>query len=189
MKNGFLSIMTFFSFLTAVKASDSISIPSIYPSRLTAYDIEQGLPASCVGRIFIDPKGRLWLNSCPSNNIDYNLSFFQYDGKKYYPLKFNDGIKRDKKSKLKIKGITKKGIIYGYQLSLSTMFLFDPDAHEFKYIRINENEKISNIIEDEHDDLYVLSNTSSSYFIYKIEKQKLQLIRKIKIEKEVHFFQ
>ena len=42
----------------------SDSLLKLYPSNLTAYDLEDGLPISCVYDGLMDRQGRFWVNAC-----------------------------------------------------------------------------------------------------------------------------
>jgi signal transduction histidine kinase/DNA-binding response OmpR family regulator len=187
MKNGFFSFLIFICLIKFAGASDSLSIPSIFPSEITAYDIEQGLPMTCVENVFLDPKGRLWLNSCTNQELQQTLGFYQFDGHKSYLPQFIDSSKIIDQSSLFINGITKEGIIYGCRSDLSSVFLLEPNKGKIQYFNLGDNEKVNNIVEGENEEWYLLSSTSTAYFIYKIKKEKIYLIRKIKMKNESNF--
>ncbi|MCB0533197.1 MAG: hypothetical protein H6574_14020 [Lewinellaceae bacterium] len=56
--------------------------PKLLPSSVTVYDIDRGLPISCMDDVYIGPKGQLWINPCRNQDIYQNLSFYAYDGEK-----------------------------------------------------------------------------------------------------------
>jgi hypothetical protein len=57
VKLNFLFLVIFcFRIVFDVAASDTLTIPSLYPSSYAIYDIEQGLPFSCINQTFTDLK-------------------------------------------------------------------------------------------------------------------------------------
>ena len=62
MESRFLNILFYFlSSMTAVCASDSLTLQYIQPAAVKAYDVEEGLMVSCIEESFFDPKGRLYV--------------------------------------------------------------------------------------------------------------------------------
>ena len=147
--------------------------PSIYPSKITAYDIEQGLPASCVDGAFVDKKGRLWLNPCSNQEIHKTLNFYQFDGYRSYFLSILFPGEENVIAKAIISGINKSGELYGRVQSSGEAFLFDPDTHATQFFSIDKNEFLINVVADENDILYILSYDKDNYYIYKIDKRQL----------------
>ena len=182
MKNGCLSIFTFlFLFSSAALAADSLSIPSIYPANITAYKLEQGLLTSCVEDIFLDKKGRFWLNSC-SKTIDKESGFYQFDGYKSYPTQLYNNSKNSEASPGHIRGALSTGILFGNKTDLSGAFLFDPNTHEIQLFDCEEGEVFINMTVNVRDEIYMVTTTFTSYFIYKIHAGEKLPVAEIKVE-------
>ena len=174
MKSAFLSILIPLLFSLPIAAQTGrLSLPAIYPSKITAYDIEQGLPASCVNGAFVDKKGRLWLNPCSYQEIHKTLSFYQFDGYQSYFSSIKVPGEDEKLAQAEIYGMLSSGEFYGIIHVLGTIFFFNPDTHTTQFFSIDKNETLVNVTADENDILYVLSYDKDSYFIYKIENKQL----------------
>ncbi len=183
----YLPIFFIFTLLLSVVAvtSEAQSVPSIYPSSLTAYDIDQGLPISCANKIIIDNDGRLWLNPCPIYYADQDISAYQFDGNESFeiPIKKPDG-DRDSSSWL-FEGITRSGLLFGKNRRSDQAFLLDPETHKSRTYSFPPAERIINIVSNEENHIFALTRTYGSYVIYKLypeEKIILTTIQKPEIK-------
>ncbi len=149
--------------LTVSFASDSLSIPSLYPSYLTAYDEEQGLATSCISEIIVDKKGRLWLKPCPRAIFGKSVSSYLFDGNKSYdiPLPKSDS------STWYVEGISDDGLLFGKNSRSPEVFLLDPETYEHKIYALAADEKIMSIMPGKDNSIFSLSRTVGQYAIYK----------------------
>ena len=165
---GFFILISTLLFNTAKAATDSLVLPAIYPSFLTAYDIDQGLPVSCVNKIVVDNKGRLWLNPCQNIAVGQLLSIYQFDGNRSYviPITKPDGTPNSPIWMLS--GITPDGLLFGKDKASSQVFLLDPETHESQVYSFSPAEKIISIVVDEENNIFTLNRTSGQYIIYQL---------------------
>lgn len=189
MKNGCPSIFMLFILLsTAAFASDSLSIPSVYPGNITAYKLEQGLLNSCVGEVFVDPKGRIWLNPC-SWDVNNRYGFYQFDGYKSYPQPLNGASAAEGEDAFQgtVRGMMSTGVLFGNKMDMSGAFLFDPNSHDTQLFNFGEGELFVNMATNTADEIYLLSTTATAYYIYKIVNRKKELVAEIKIDQDGNF--
>lgn len=170
------SILLFllFLFLGPVYASDTLAIPPRYASFAMAYDIDQGLPITCVERVIKDHKGRLWLNPCAELDIQQNFNFYQYDGKKAYDI--STPLPGDDTTSFFLLDITSNGMLYGINDRSTQLFFLDPDTHENILFSFDTDEGIVNVIHAEGDELFALISKKDNYLIYKIHPDKKELL-------------
>ncbi len=153
-------------FLTVCLASDSLSIPSLYPSYLTAYDVEQGLATSCISKITVDKKGRLWLKPCERSKLSRSFNSYLFDGIKSYDIP----LPQSEASPWYVEGITDDGLLFGKNSKNSKppeVFLLDPETYEHKIYTLPTKEKILNILPGKDNAIFTLTQTVGQYAIYK----------------------
>ena len=181
MKGGFLSI---FVLLIPIfgKATDSLALPAIYPSNLTAYDIDPGIPAFPHSNVLIDQKGRLWVNPlAPKGHAP--IKFYQFDGKRSHFQRHSDSIAKTKNGQTILKGMLNNGFLFGFIENSNFFFLFDPDHFSFQYFKVDQNEEIINAVKGEENDIYILAKGPDYYLLYSIIKGELTVFRKSKFDK------
>jgi len=165
--------------LTVCIASDSLSIPSLHPSFLTAYDIDQGLSLSCINNIEVDQKGRLWLNPYNVFTRDKEAGFYRFDGKKSYevPIQLSDGaISPDS---WVIDGITSRGLLYGKDSKNTQALILNPDTHESVVFSFSANETIVGLVAVKDDRLIALTLSPGVYSLYDLSSNKKSLVTTI----------
>jgi streptogramin lyase len=67
----------------AVLASDSICFynpPSV--TSIDYYTLSDGLASNNLNNVFVDSRGRMWVNPDARTSTQFRLSFFQFDGTK-----------------------------------------------------------------------------------------------------------
>lgn len=189
MKKHFTFFFIFFLFICSdANAADTIPFPSLKASAYTYYDIEQGLLISCVEESFTDPKGRLWVNPCREQDMHKAESFFQFDGKKSYPAPLPNRLDSSRAVSWFIKGISSNGLIYGANLDLTHVFIFNPDTQENQIYPVAEKEKIINILLNKKNEILVLAESINGYSIYSLTKKQINKIINIPSEYDKNQF-
>jgi signal transduction histidine kinase/AraC-like DNA-binding protein len=154
---------------TNVIASDTLSsIPALYPSTYTVYDLEQGLPQSCVSGVYEDHKGRLWLNHCKSQEILQSQGFYQYDGSKYHEVSMNDPDDPDSRRVYFIEGITETGLLFGADKERLKCFVLNPDTLQKQFFSFDEGESVLHVMPGESNEVFVLTEKENNRMIYRL---------------------
>jgi signal transduction histidine kinase/DNA-binding response OmpR family regulator len=185
MKKNVLHIISFFFLLvTIAEASDTLSIPTLYPSETTAYDIDQGLSVSCIRSVIADSTGLLWINPCVSMEIYRSLGFFQYDGDRSSAI----SMEPDSAAQQVIwdlRGITPGQLLFGHsQDRTHYLFLLDPETREHQVFPLDGNERVTNMLAGENREAYVLTESPNAYALYRIALEEKTLLTRIAITPE-----
>ena len=183
-----ISSIWFLILLTATYATDSLSIPSIYPGNVTAYKLEQGLLTSCVEDVLVDQKGRIWLNPCYWD-VNNKYGFYQFDGYKSYPQPLNNASTAEGENAFQgiLRGMMSTGVLFGNKTDLSGAFLFDPNTHDTQLFNFEEGEFFLSMATNTEDKLYLVSTSANAHFIYIIEEGQKLPVAEIKIDQEGDF--
>ncbi len=72
------AICSFFLFLLSFAVSGQTTgvFPKLYPASVAVYDIDRGMPITCLDNLFVDSTGRLFISPCRYQDIYQNLSFY-----------------------------------------------------------------------------------------------------------------
>ncbi len=179
MKRAFLIILLFWLIeLPDSSAQGALPIPSIYPSAFTTYDIEDGLPVFCLEEVFLDPAGRLWLNPCRHMSVLEGDLFFQFDTKRSYVYTLTETDGQRPSSTWFVKGINDAGQIFGANLNLDLVFLYEQAAGESEIFTFREQERVITLEADENG-LLILTQGPSSYFIYRASLEGIEELHAI----------
>lgn len=168
------ALMFYILAVPCLKAADTLSVPVLSPTSVTVYDLEEGLPLSCTDRVVEDPKGRLWMNPCRTQDIHQKLGFYMYDGKRYFQIKLNSYDAQRSGTIWYIEGITTSGLLYGQDSEHQLSFVYDTDSGQNWIFSFEEREFVKNILEGENGQLFVLTQNSNAYFIYSLDKEGIE---------------
>jgi signal transduction histidine kinase/DNA-binding response OmpR family regulator len=175
----FYLIVFCFQIIPDVAASDTLSIPALYPSSYTVYDIEQGLPFNCIDQTFTDLKGRLWINHCIQNHLLKEQGFFMYDGSKYYDIQMLDPNAPEDRHVYYIEGITKDGLLFGKDKPGRKCFVLNSETQQKQFYSFNAGEIITYLLEGEDNDIIAIVENGEGWTIYELKngtKKRLAVI-------------
>ncbi len=159
--------------------------PKLLPSSYTVYDIEQGLPKSCISEVFVDRKGRLWLNYCygQEQEIIKSQGFYQYDGNKYHDVSMTDP--GDATPYIyHLEGITSTGLFFGANKEKSKYFVLNPDNLNKQFFSFDEGEIVLNLMTGDGGELYVLTKKGSNRLIYALKDNLKKVLVSIPFDKD-----
>ena len=181
MRSGFLFILLLL-FQGKGMSRDSLTVPKIYSSNITAYDIDPGIPAFPHSNVIIDQKGRLWINPlAPKGHSP--IKFYQFDGNRSHFQKHSDSIAKTENGQTILKGMLNNGFFFGFIENSNFFFHFDPDHFSFQYFKVDQNEEIINAVKGEENEIYILVKGPDYYLMYSIIKGELTVFRKSKFDK------
>jgi signal transduction histidine kinase/CheY-like chemotaxis protein len=133
---------------TLVLASDSIRFhnPPIVSS-IDHYTLSDGLASNNLNNVFIDSKGRMWVNPDVMTARQFRSSFFQFDGTKsiFHELKPDSLSKKCGSQTWFIMGEAIDGFIYGANRLNKTLFYWHPDVGIQYFFKLEGNEKLLNM--------------------------------------------
>lgn len=152
-------------------------MPKLYPSAVSSYDIDRGMPITCLKNMFVDGRGRLFISPCRGQDIYQNLNFYQYDGNKSHLIQFDspDG----KKISWYLKGLTNGGLLFGTDADNSFGFLYNPDNGSNQIASFDQAEKICNVVAGQGNEVYVLTYKPDAFCLYSYSTDAKKLLANI----------
>ncbi len=176
---------------SVAQTTDALSLPSLQASTFTTYDIEQGLPVSCIEETFIDRKGRMWVNPCRILDIHRKQSFFQFDGNKSYTIAIPNPEESSTDQAWFIQDITPSGFLFGTNLERTHTFFYDPDLHKSQVFSFEKEERIINLLGYEKNGVIAITQHPNKYSIYRVTQTRKELLQSIElnlsVEEEINF--
>jgi signal transduction histidine kinase/CheY-like chemotaxis protein len=132
----------------AVLASDSIY--SCNPPSITSidyYTLSDGLASNNLNNVFVDSRGRMWVNPDARTSTQFRLSFFQFDGTKsiFHELKQETLSEKRASPTWFIMGEGLDGFLYGADRLNKTLFYWQPDNDIQFFFKLEANEKLLNM--------------------------------------------
>ncbi|MCB9333505.1 MAG: hypothetical protein H6574_20795 [Lewinellaceae bacterium] len=155
------------------------SLPKLYPSNLTAYNLEDGMPISCVFDGLMDQQGRFWFNACFVQAEHRTINFFQFDGR-HAELTDLDTLPPGAENKqASLAGITKTGELYGFFRDDIHFFLFNPETHQTRIYQLADTVMRTRIIwmtYSVNHGLILGVQTPGSMQAYRFRNEKTELL-------------
>lgn len=176
LRNCIIGFIINFLILPIVAGQDSLEIPKLYPSSFTAYDIDQGLPISCIDKLFVDAKGRLFISPCKFQDIYNKPNFYQYDGNKSWFIPIKSSNDTTGSQDWNFIGATQNGLIFGKDVSRTKCFLYNYETGILKKIEFNPKESIQNMTAGKEDDIFVLTKDPKGFNLYQINVESKKLL-------------
>lgn len=176
VRNFIIRVVIYLCFLSIISGQNTLDFPKLFPSSYTAYDIDQGLPISCVEKLFVDSKGRLFINPCKYQDI-YNMpNFYQYDGNKswFIPIKSSDDTTGFQD--WNFIGSTQNGLIFGKDVGSTKCFLYNYESGILKSIEFDPKESIQNMVAGKSDDIFALTKERKGFNLYQINVESKKLL-------------
>ncbi|MCB0621526.1 MAG: hypothetical protein KDC41_23110, partial [Saprospiraceae bacterium] len=96
----------------------------MYPSHLTVYDIDAGMPISCAWNGFMDGQGRLWINPCFGQEEHRTIGFYQFDGQHSESIYWDELPAGAEKGQANLVGSAADGELYGFFRRTGHFFFF-----------------------------------------------------------------
>ncbi len=132
----------------AVLASDSICFrnpPSV--TSIDHYTLSDGLALNTLNNVFVDSKGRMWVNPDVMTARQFRSSFFQFDGTKsiFHELKPDSLSKKGVSQTWFIMGEAIDGFMFGANRLNKTLFCWHPDNGIQYFFKLEGNEKLLNM--------------------------------------------
>jgi signal transduction histidine kinase/DNA-binding response OmpR family regulator/streptogramin lyase len=161
---------------TGVLAGDSIY--SGNPPSLTSidhYTLSDGLASNNLNNVFVDSRGRMWVNPDVMTARQFRLSFFQFDGTKsiFHELRPDSLKKKISSPTWYIMGEAKDGFMYGADRLNKTLFYWHPDNGIQYFFKLEANEKLLNMAP--HPEGGVLALTTEILEQFNLGKEKYRV--------------
>lgn len=146
----------------------------------TNLKVEDGLPHHCISNTIVDPMGGLWMKLCQNTSVSDNFRLFFFNGIDDQFVHLNIS-KKNKQSKLYLKGITDDGQLFGYvkHQRSSELFIIDAYNKEVNIFEFNDSLSIKGAIQDvvtDGDQIFVCATTHDRLTIYTINGATLDTV-------------
>ena len=111
------------------------------------YTLRDGLASNNLNNVFVDSKGRMWVNPDVMTARQFRSSFFQFDGTKsiFHELKPDSLSKKDLSQTWFIMGEAIDGFMFGANRLNKTLFCWHPDTGIQYFFKLEGNEKLLNM--------------------------------------------
>ena len=152
------------------------ALPVVEPSSLSVFDIDAGLPISCVSDGMVDPYGQLWVNPCSNRDEYRTVSFFKFDGMQSTFVPWKDGAEILKRQAV-LSGFTPLGALFGYFRDSGTCFVFDPNTQESHYYTLKTSDaRVMSCGITKAYGIIVHALSATHHQVYRIDQQEVQLL-------------
>ncbi|MCB9315433.1 MAG: hypothetical protein H6569_04800 [Lewinellaceae bacterium] len=163
-----------------VKGQQVPGTPQLYPANVSVFDVDAGLPISCVYSGLVDKAGRLWVNPCFSQEEHRTVDFYKFDGTHSAAIEWKNA-PADLKGQAVLSGFTKSGELFGFFRRTGTSFIFNPDTRIARFQSLNDTVgiKINYMgIADAHG-IIIHALSSTHHLVYRLGQDKVQLLVKM----------
>lgn len=159
------------------------SLPGLFPSSVTAYDLEEGMPISCVKDGWVDQKGRLWVNACTSQPEHRTVNFFQFDGRRSEIIHL-EGAPPEAEGQLAVKGIGDTGELYGFFRGSEHFFYFNPDTRSTRFFRLGQADAAIYFMEESPAyGLIIMAASGETQWIYRLAGESVEQLLEYPVAK------
>ncbi len=160
------------------------AMPKLYPSSVTVYDIDRGMPISCVENMFVGPKGRLFISPCRYQDIYQSMSFYLYDGDKSHTVTLEAPGGKAGPFSWYLKGCTEGGFLFGVDAKNTHGFLYNPVNGSKQIVSFDSTESVRNMIAGSGNEVYLLTCSSGIYALYRLTPENRKLLRRVPVTGE-----
>lgn len=188
----------FFTFASTMKRSSSLfflllligtwpfdglwsqeELPKLLPSNLSVFDIDAGMPISCINNGLFGVNGTLWINPCSGQEEHQTINFYRFDGHQSALVEWQN-LPEKVKGQAFLSCFTKSGVLIGYFRGSNTIFCFDPQSQATQYFTLDSIEaKISFIGITESHGVIVHAMTPNNHLIYQCPQGQPTLLKAI----------
>lgn len=157
-------------------------LPMLFPSNITAYDIDGGLPISCAHSGLMDQKGRLWVNPCFNQEEHRTVNFYHFDGTGASVINW-DELPEEDLGQAAMVDMMETGNIYGFFRNSPYFFVFEPDSHQTTFGSLPSNEvDIFHMLYHPQQGLILVGLSDTAMLIYRSTQEGPQLIHKFPLK-------
>lgn len=160
-------------------AQAGTGIPTLRPSGITAYDVEDGLPITCTFNGILDADDRLWINACFGQEEHRKTSFYRFDGTSAFTIDWSD--RPDLQyAQAVLSGFFPDGQLYGFFRHSPVAFTYDRKTQTAKYFTLDEAEADIHFIEIDHKGrLMAYAALPDAHLIFIIDNGVVSLLKRI----------
>ncbi|MCO6489420.1 MAG: response regulator [Phaeodactylibacter sp.] len=168
----------------AAGGQEADTLPKLYPSSVTVYDIDRGMPISCLTELFVDPGGRLFVNPCRFLDIHQNLNFYQFDGNKSHIVALEAPDGKTAPLGWGLKGITAGGLLFGTDADGRHAFLYNPDNGAKQIYAFDNAGRVRAMIAGPGNEALVLAYAPDAYSLFRLRPEGKKMLTRIPVEEE-----
>ena len=150
--------------------------PKLYPSNITQFTQEDGMPITCTWNGMKDQKGRLWINPCFGQPEHQTINFYQFNGRRAEEIHWINQ-PEGATGQACLAGMLESGELYGYFRKTNHLFCFNPDTRETHFYRLGrEQAEIMFMGFAPKHGLIVLAGYANRQLIYQLKQDKPELL-------------
>lgn len=149
------------------------------------YSLSDGFATGCLDQVFVDRKGRMWLNPSVDKARDLRLSFFQFDGIQsfFYELKPNWFTEENMVPVWYLLGLTPDGFLFGANRQNNILFYWQPDTREQFFFKLEKGVKLLNMVSNSKGGILVLllNEVNNTYTVSRLYQETKEDIASIQL--------
>ncbi len=168
----------------------SDSLLKLYPSNLTAYDLEDGMPINCVSDGLMDRQGRFWVNACFDQPEHRTVNFFRFEGRHSQVIYWDSLPPGASHRQAALAGVNPAGDLFGFFRMSPYFFLFDPETHRTVFYQLPDPDAdIYWMDYSREHGVILLARLLQRIQIYRFQDEKTTLLGDLPIEPVVDAMQ
>lgn len=185
LRKYFLPVWLGFTFLPGCCFGQQLdSLPALFPSNITAYDLDDGMPISCTWDGLLDKQGRFWATACFGQTEHRTVNFYQFDGERSEVIQWEE-LPEGADGQAALAGVTAAGKLYGFFRGSAHFFLFDPDTRQTQFHQLGEPGAVIFFMEESPEyGLILLAASPNRQWIYRLTRGKLEQLLEYRPEVE-----
>lgn len=159
-----------------LKAQARAKLPGFYPSNVSIFDVDAGLPVSCTSGGLLDRAGRMWINPCYIQEEHQTVNFYKFDGPQSTFIEWED-LPAKPKGQAVLAGFTPSGALFGYFRGTGACFLFNPDTRKTQLLELDSAGLQISFMGFSHTHGIVLHALSpSNHLVYRLDRDRFRLL-------------
>ncbi|WP_340112740.1 hybrid sensor histidine kinase/response regulator transcription factor [Maribellus mangrovi] len=159
IKHFIIIVIIFLGLPTFTHGNDTISFSAAPSDKFSELNtLNDGFATLHMDQVFVDAKGRMWINPTVGDAKDLRLSFFEYDGTQslFYELKPNWLTEENMVPVWYLLGLTPDGFLFGANRQNNILFYWHPDTREQFFFKLENGLKMLNMASDPNGGILVL---------------------------------
>ncbi|MCB0575293.1 MAG: hypothetical protein KDC61_12095 [Saprospiraceae bacterium] len=159
-----------------LRAQAGADFPKLYSSNISIFDVDAGLPVSCISGGLIDRGGRLWINPCFIQEEHQTINFYKFDGSQSSFIEWG-GLSDRPKSQAVLSGFMPSGELFGYFRGTGTVFLFNPDTRKTRLLELDTASVQINFMGYSNSHGIILHALSpTNHLVYRFDRDGFRLL-------------
>ncbi|MBK8955963.1 MAG: response regulator [Saprospiraceae bacterium] len=170
------SILSFTLASLHLSGQEVATFPKLYPSNISQFTQEDGMPITCAWNGINDRKGRLWINPCFGQAEHQTVNFYQFNCRRADEIHWTNQ-PMGATGQACLAGMQESGELYGFFRKSNHFFRFNPDSRKTHFFKLDrEQAEIVFMGYTPKHGLIVLAGYANRQLIYQLKEDKLNLL-------------